>query len=419
MSIAKLKRGLGLIWRRQFLTSFLMGLTAGVPLVILGTLVQAWMTRADVDVKIIGGLAGAALPYSLKFLWAPFLDYYRPFILGRRRFWILLSQLGVFSGLWWLSISDPTDAFSLFYINFFICTCAATQDVVIDAYRREDLEETEFAFGSACYQWGYRLGTTLAGGGALLISPYVAWPWLFRLVSFLMLLGPLTLLFSPEPKVDAPAQRVHFSEVVIGPLREFFGRAHPWVILLFIFFYKFGDQFASSLQTKFLLSITYTEQEIGAIAKLAGLGATMAGVGLGALCTMRYGLRFALYFLGAMQMISTFGFTLLYFLPHSLWSLGSVIAYENISAGAGSAAFVAFMTSMTNRQFSATQYALLSALMSLPRTLLSMPAGLVMASLGWPWFYALGGFLALPGFYFIYMLSDFGLLELKSPVRKD
>jgi PAT family beta-lactamase induction signal transducer AmpG len=219
-----------------------------------------------------------------------------------------------------------------------------------------------------------------------------------------MLLGPLTLAFSPEP--EAPRYRpASLAETVWRPLAMFFSRPAAVHLLLFIFFYKFGDQLAGSLTTVYYLTLGYERKVIGAVSKTLGFFATLGGVALGGGGAARLGLKTSLWIFGFLQMVSTLGFVLLYYLPVHPASLGLVVFQENLAAGAGTSAFVAFMTGQTDRGFSASQYALLSSLMALPRTLLSAPAGWLVSALGWPGFYVLSTALALPGFAFLYLLS--------------
>jgi PAT family beta-lactamase induction signal transducer AmpG len=221
-------------------TSLLMGLSAGVPFVVVVTLLQAWLKDGRVDLATIGLLTLVGLPYSLKFLWAPVLDWVAPF--GRRRhFWLLLSQIWVAAALVGLSSTAPSDVARVVLLAFMVSLGSATQDIAIDAYRREDLLDSELAAGSAAYLWGYRLGMVAVSGGGLVLADHLGWTAVFRLTAVLMAVGPLTLAFSPEPPVPEGAPRT-FGASVAGPLRDFFGKSHPWLLLGFIFFYKFGEQ---------------------------------------------------------------------------------------------------------------------------------------------------------------------------------
>jgi PAT family beta-lactamase induction signal transducer AmpG len=394
--------------RRSLATAFLMGFTSGVPLLVASTLVQAWWLEAGQDLKTIGLLALTGLPYTFKWAWSFWLDTLDPPLFsawGRRRGWLLLSQAALFAGLWLLSFLDPgLDAGPVAGLCLFLAFASATQDMVVDAYRREDLAEADLAPGSASYIWGYRLGMLAVGGGGLVAAEFWGLALVFRLTALLLLLGPLTLAFSPEPESPRlPAAGL--AATVWRPLAQFFRRPAALSILLFIFFYKFGDQLAGSLTTAYYLTLGYEKMVIGTVSKVMGTLATLAGVALGGWGAARLGLKTSLWIFGFLQMVSTLGFVLLYFLPVHPASLGLVVGQENMAAGAGTSAFAAFMAGQTERGFSASQYALLSSLMALPRTILAAPAGWLVETLGWPGFYVLGTALALPGFFFLYRLT--------------
>ena len=394
--------------RRSLATSFLMGFTAGVPLLVGASLVQAWLTESGADLKVIGALGLTALPYALKFTWAFWLDAFDPpFLaaLGRRRGWLLLSQAALFAGLWLLSFLDPRDLSAVAGLSLFLAFASATQDAVVDAYRREDLAEADLAPGAAAYIWGYRLGMLAVGGGGLMAAEAWGLPLVFRLTALLMLIGPLTLTFSPEPDLPRPPRPAGPLETVWRPLASFFQRPAAVHILLFIFFYKFGDQLAGTLTTAYYLKLGYAKATIGAVSKGLGVLATLAGVALGGWGARALGLKTSLWLFGFLQMASTLGFVLLYYLPVHPAALGAVVGQENLAAGAGTSAFAAFMAVQTDRGFSASQYALLTSLMALPRTLFSAPAGWLAETLGWPGFYGLSTALALPGFVLLFHLS--------------
>ncbi|MGL4209150.1 MAG: AmpG family muropeptide MFS transporter [Candidatus Adiutrix sp.] len=395
-------------FQRNLLTAFCMGFTSGVPLLIGLSLLQAWLTDSNIDIRAIGLMALISIPYSLKVLWAPWLDFYDPPIfgfLGRRRGWILLSQLCLMAFLWVMSFVDPTNLWAVGVAAFAICLASATQDVVVDAYRRDDLADSDLGPGSAYYQWGYRLGMLAVGSGGLIAADHLGWPWVFRAASFLLLIGPLTLMFSPEPQVVRPPSPTKFINIIKDPLYDFFRRPGFWAILAFIFFYKFGDQLATSLSTNYFLTLGYTKTDIGVIGKIFGTGATLTGVMLGGWGVAKMGMARSLWLFGFMQMVTTLGFVLLYYLPVAKLSLALIVCQENLASGAGTSAFVAFMASQTNRSFSATQYALLSSMMAIPRTVLSAPAGYLVAALNWPSFFLLSTALAIPGFVFLYYLG--------------
>ena len=423
MSIEKqaLKQRWQATLKRRFITSFCMGFTSGAPLLVTLTLIQAWLTEAKIDLGSIGAMALVGLPYSLKFLWSPWLDYYDvPLLgrLGRRRGWLLTSHIGLIGGLFLMSLIKPNDLSLVAVLSLFIAFCSATQDTVVDAYRRDDLPDEELGVGSACYIWGYRLGMLVISGGGLIAADYLGWPLTFRLAALVMLAGPLTLMFSPEPDVERPKAIGYPAFAIVEPLRDFFlCRQAPFLILLFIFFYKFGDQLAASLGTSYYLNLGYSKTTIGGLVKLFGTSSTLVGVMLGGWAVIALGLRRSLWIFGLLQMVSTLGFALLYYLPVHPAALAIVVSQENLAGGAGSSAFVAFMAGQTNRSFSATQYALLSALMALPRTVLSAPAGHLVKAMNWPSFFILSTLLAIPAFFILHHLTRRGVFAFEDARR--
>jgi PAT family beta-lactamase induction signal transducer AmpG len=382
-------------------------------LAVVLTLLQAWLSDGGVSLAMIGLLSMTGLPYSLKFLWSPWLDYLAPF--GRRRHsWLALSQTALFASLWALSWANPQDFRVVLLLALAVSVASATQDIAVDAYRREDLADDEVTVGSAMYIWGYRLGMTAISGGLLALAEPLGWSNVFKLAAFLILLGPITLTFSPEPKV-APQKPATLAESVARPLADFFSRKSPWLILGFVFFYRFGEQFVSSINTAFFLSVGYTKLEIGLVVKAFGLASTLGGVSLAGYLMRRWGLVSCLWLFGWLQIFNCACLTALWALPPQVDYLAVLISLDHLSVGGGSAVFVAYLTSQTSLSHSATQYALLSSLMALPRSLLSTPSGFLAESLGWPIFYGLGALFALPGLYLLKLLIAKGRAPLLTP----
>ncbi|MDR0548596.1 MAG: MFS transporter [Deltaproteobacteria bacterium] len=392
---------------RPFVTCFLLGFVSGAPLAVVVTLLQAWLKDGGVSLTSIGLLTIAGLPYSLKFLWSPWLDYLAPF--GRRRHgWLAISQVALFGLMWALSYANPQDLPLVTLLALAISFASATQDVAVDAYRREDLADEEIAVGSAMYIWGYRLGMTAISGVLLALAEPLGWSLTFKLAAFLLILGPLTLTFSPEPKVS-PTRPTSLAESVVKPLREFFSRSRPFLLLGFVFFYRFGEQFISSINTAFFLSVGYTKLEIGLVVKAFGLVSTLGGVSLAGYLMRRWGLINCLWLFGWLQIFNCACLTALWLLPPKVDHLAILISLDHLSVGGGSAVFVAFLTSQTHLSHSATQYALLTSLMALPRSLLAAPSGFLAEVFGWPIFYLLGAIFTLPGLYLLKLLIEKGL----------
>ena len=381
---------------RMFI-ALLMGFSSGLPLLLTGSVLQAWLKDGGIDLTRIGLFALVGLPYTLKFLWSPLFDRYA-LPLGRRRGWMALMQLSVAGTLLLLSMTQ-TAADHLWLVmlaGLLVTFFAASQDIVIDAYRRESMAESELGLGSALYVNGYRIGMLLAGGGGLILADWMSFEAMYRLMAVFMAACVAVTLLAPEPPLPEGRPR-NLREAVVLPFRDYFSRDGAWLILAFILLYKLGDTMASAMTTPFYLDLGYSKTEIGAVVKLFGFWATLAGGTLGGLWMLRAGMHRALWLFGFGQMISTFGFVVLAQLPPSEVALAAVVAIENLTAGMGTAAFVGFMAALTDRRFTATQYALLSSLMGVPRVLLSAPTGWLAQTLGWSGFFLLCVLIAIPG----------------------
>jgi len=379
------------------LVALLMGFSSGLPLLLTGSVLQAWLKDGGVDLKRIGFFALIGLPYTLKFLWAPLFDRY-VLPLGRRRGWLLLMQLAVAAALLVLAAAQPSpdQLWLIAGAGFLVALFSASQDIVVDAYRRESLAEAELGLGSALYVNGYRVGMLLAGGGGLILADWLSFPSMYRIMALAVAACVLVTLLAPEPVAPEGRPRT-LRDAVVLPFLDYFRRDGAWLILAFILLYKVGDTMASAMTTPFYLELGYSKTEIGAVVKLFGFWATIAGGTLGGIWILRIGMLCALWWFGIGQMLSTLGFVVLSQLPPTELALAVVVAVENFTAGLGTAAFVGFMAALTDRRFTATQYALLSSLMGVPRVLLSAPTGWLAESLGWPGFFLLCALIALPG----------------------
>jgi len=399
------------IFSARMLITLLMGFSSGLPLLLTMSVLQAWMKLEGVDLSTIGLFALVGLPYTLKFLWAPLLDRYTPSLLGRRRGWLLLAQVGLMLSIVLLAFTSPGEnplsvALAALLLTFF----SASQDIVIDAYRREALLDEELGFGSSLYVNGYRVGMLLASGGGLILADFISFTQVYLVMALFMLIGIGTTLFAPEPEV-AEGQPQSLREAVIDPFVEYFRRKDALLILLFILLYKVGDTMASHMSIPFYLDIGFSTSEIGSVVKLFGFWATIIGGFLGGLMIIRIGIYKALWFFGILQGLSTAGFALLAMVGYSLAGLTGVIAFENLTAGMGTAAYVAFMASLTNKRFTATQYALLSSFMGIPRVLVAAPTGFMAEAMGWVDFFVFCSLIAIPGLVLLWWLRGRGLME--------
>jgi PAT family beta-lactamase induction signal transducer AmpG len=385
------------IFSARMLVALIMGFASGLPLLLTITLLQAWMKEEGVDLTIIGMMALVGLPYTVKFFWAPVLDRFTPPFLGRRRGWLLIAQVALIFSIVGLGNTDPVNnpwmvAFAAFLVTFF----SASQDTVIDAYRREDLSDEELGLGSSLYVNGYRVGMLLASGGGLILADHMSYSCVYTIMAACMLPGVLTTLLAREPEINDRTPK-SMQEAVIYPLVDYFSRNAALWILAFILLYKIGDSMASAMTIPFYLDIGFSKTEIGAVVKLFGFWATIGGSLVGGIMMLRLGINRSLWIFGFLQAISTAGFALLARIGHSIPTLSGVIAFENLSSGMGTAAFVAFMASITNKRFTATQYALLTSLMGVPRVMASAPTGFLAKHLGWENFFIACALMAIPG----------------------
>lgn len=387
------------------LVAFLMGFSCGLPLLLTISVLQAWMKDEGVDLTVIGLMALVGLPYTLKFIWAPFLDRFIPPFLGRRKGWLLLAQLALTASIIALGLSDPHDmpwllTFTALLVTFF----SASQDIVVDAYRREDFSDAELGLGSSLYINGYRVGMLLASGGGLILADYLSFALVYQIMAICMLPGIVTTLLCAEPVTLTPPP-ASMKEAVLSPLIEYFSRPEAWWILAFILMYKIGDTMAAAMTMPFYLDLHFTKTQIGAIVKLFGFWATIAGSLIGGLMMLRLGINRSLWIFGFLQALSTAGFALLAQVGHSLPMLSAVITFENLSGGMGTSAYAAFMASMTDKRFTATQYALLSSLMGIPRVMASAPTGFLAKHMGWGSFFIACTFIALPGMLLLFKFA--------------
>jgi PAT family beta-lactamase induction signal transducer AmpG len=393
------------IFSARMLVAFVMGFACGLPLLLTLSLLQAWMKEEGVDLSVIGLMALVGLPYTLKFMWAPFFDRFTLSFLGRRRGWLLVSQLALVLSIISLGFSDPVNqpwllAAAALLVTFF----SASQDIVVDAYRREDLADNELGLGSSLYINGYRIGMLLASGGGLIMADYMSFTKVYLIMAGCMLPGIICTLRAREPEQPEGTPQT-LKAAVIEPLNEYFNRPEAFWILAFILCYKIGDTMATAMTTPFYLDIGFTKTEIGAVVKLFGFWATIGGSLLGGVLMLRLGIHCSLWIFGILQALSTAGFAVLAHLGHSLTGLSAVIAFENFSSGMGTAAYAAFMASITNKKFTATQYALLSSLMGVPRVLASAPTGFLAKALGWETFFITCALIAIPGLVLLHKFA--------------
>ncbi|MDL2270121.1 AmpG family muropeptide MFS transporter [Desulfosarcina sp. OttesenSCG-928-A07] len=389
-----------MVLNRRMLVALVMGFSCGLPLSMTLSVLQAWMTDAGVDLSTIGLFSLVGLPYTVKFIWAPVFDRFTLPFLGRRRGWLLVAQLCLIGSILWLGFSNPlTHPRLLALAALAVAFCSASQDVVVDAYRREDLSDKELGMGASLYIYGYRTGMLLTSGGGLMLADHMSFSMVYALMAMGLIPGVITTFLTPEPKVHTPPTTLR--KAVVEPLTAYFRRPRAVWILAFILLYKIGDTMAGAMTLPFYLDMGFSKTQIGAVVKFFGFWAIMAGAFCGGLILLHVNIRRSLWGFGILQALSTAGFALLAVIGPSMAALSAVIAFENFTAGMGTAAYTAYMASITDKRFTATQYALLSSLMGIPRVVAAAPTGYLVTHLEWIGFFVLCTLIALPGLLLI------------------
>ena len=396
---------------KALLVCVFLGFSSGLPLFILYNLLSAWLKSEGVDLKAIGLFALVGMPYTWKFLWAPAMDRYRLPFLGRRRGWMVLTQIAVMLAVILMGQFNPsTDIWMVVFLASVVAFFSASQDIVVDAHRREWLREEQMGSGTALFVNAYKLSTLVPGSLSLILSDLISWDWVFFITGLFMLPGILTTLFVSEPKMYGPPPQT-MREAVIEPFNEFIQRSGwkqaAWV-LLFIFLYKLGDSMASALATPFYIELGFTRTEIGLVAKNAGLWASILGGILGAYWMLKTGVNKGLWIFGVLQAISTLWFAYLAQSGADLLLLSWVIGFEAITAGLGTAAFTAYLALETNPRFTATQFALFTSLSAVPRTFINALTGFIVEYTGWTNFFIICFFLAMPGLMLLPKIAPWG-----------
>ena len=392
------------ILNRRMLICIFTGFASGMPLYVLISLVPAWLRTEGVGLKEIGLYSLIGLTYVWKFLWSPLLDryslpllFYRP---GLRRSWMLSTQLLLLITIAMLGFLDPL--IHLWYIAWLclgIAFLSATQDIVLDAYRRQILPDQELGLGNSIHVNAYRVAGLVPGSLSLILSDFLPWNIVFVVTSAFVLVGIILTLSVSEPTSNHN-QPATLRAAIIDPFDDFLSRQgvkQAFLILIFMLLYKLGDSMATALATPFYLDMGYSKTEIGFVAKNAALWPMIIGGISGGILMLKIGINRALWLFGFVQIVSILGFALLARIGEGLWLLGLVIGFEYLGVGLGTAAFVAFIARTTNPAFAATQFALFTALTAVPRTISSATTGIIVESIGWENFFYLCTLIAVPG----------------------
>lgn len=383
-----------------------MGFFSGLPLLLVGSTLKAWLTESSIDLKVIGFFSLVQIPYSFKFLWSPFMDHFKIFSFGRRRSWLILTQICLALSLLALSFTHPSENIQLVgAFAILIAFFSASQDIVVDAYRREILSNEEQGLGSSLYVNFYRIALLFSGGFALYLADHVSWSQVYQIMASTMLVGVMLTWFSPEPAEAHQAKNIWGA--FIEPLSEFFSRKNALLILAFIVFYKVGESMASDMTTPFYLKIGFTKTEIAGVVKLFGFWATILGALTGGVLLIKIRAGRALLFFGCLQSVALLGFAVLAARGPRVDLLAIVITAENFTSGMATSALLAFMANHCDKRFSATQYALLSSLSSVPRVLAGSLTGILAIQFGWQNFFIVCSAITLPGLLMIFVLGRF------------
>jgi MFS transporter, PAT family, beta-lactamase induction signal transducer AmpG len=391
------------ILTRKMLTILFLGLASGIPLGIVLTVLQAWMTKSGIDLKTVGLAVLVQMPYTWKFAWSPLMDRFVPPFLGRRRGWMLISQLLMLVSIVAMGQFDPVgEVGTILALATVISFAGASHDIVIDAYRRDVLDESELGFGSAVavnsYLIGYRYIGVVLG---LFLGDVLPWSQVFTILGAFVLVGVAGTMIAVEPRESIHAPR-SLREAVVNPFLDYLRRPGAIEILLFILLYKLGDNLASALLTPFYIKVGFTLKEISVYYKIISFWGTFTGGLIGGALLTRYSIRKCLMAFGVFQGVTPLAFAILVGTGPNVLALAFVVAVETLSLGMGASALTAFMLRLCNRKFSATQYALLTSFMGVPRTIIPASAGFIVDSMGWVHFYILCVLLAIPGLLLIY-----------------
>ncbi len=398
---------------RRISTIMLLGFSSGLPLALTSGTLQAWMAVAGVDLRTIGIFSLVGMPYTLKFLWSPLMDRFVPPRLGRRRGWIVVTQLCLMLGIAAMGFNSPQHApWLLGALAMTVAFSSASQDIVVDAYRTDVLREKERGVGAAVFVMGYRIAMLVSGAVAMILSDRIGWQNTYLLMAGLMSIGVLIALWGPEPE-DSIVHPKSLQEAVWGPLRDFFSRKGAIAVMFLIMLYKLGDAYAGTMTTAFLIrGLGFTPTDVGTINKGLGLISLIVGALFGGTLMVRLGLFRSLMVFGILQAGSILSFMSLALVGKSYPMMIFAVAFENLCGGMGTAAFVSLLMALCNHRYSATQYALLSSIAALGRIFIAPTSGYIVNYMGWANFFIVAAFTALPGLWMLWWLrGDIAALQ--------
>jgi len=396
------------ILNKRMLICVFTGFTSGLPLYVLIQLIPGWLRVEGVGLAEIGFFALIGFPYTWKFLWSPFMDRFTLPFLGHRRGWMLVTQLALFLSIAAMGFVKPDlSIWTVAYLAAGIAFFSASQDIVLDAYRRELLPDVELGLGNSIHVQAYRLSGLVPGSLALILADHLPWHTVFMVVALFMAVGLILTLVIREAIADPSPPRT-MREAIIEPFKEFVQRKGPGaaaLMLAFLFLYKLGDNMATALQTPFYIDVGFSLSQIGSIAKFASLFSAIIGGLVGGVMMIKLGINRALWIFGVVQIVSILGFALLSVVGANPWMLGVTVSLEYLGVGLGTAAFTAYIAKNTNPVFAATQFALFTALTSVPRTLANAVTGVIVEHTGWTIFFFLCTALAIPGMLLLFKVA--------------
>ncbi len=434
------RESLAVYLQPRVLIVLMLGFSSGLPLALSGSTLLVWMRESGVDLGTIGLFALVGTPYTLKFIWAPLVDalhvplFTRAF--GRRRGWLVFSQLLLIGAILLLALTDPARSPLFVALGaLLVAAMSSTQDIVVDAFRVESLPESEQAAGMASYVAAYRIGMLISTAGVLFlvsafestgIGRHAAWMWGYVAMAALVLIGTITALLATEPEQSVRAEAATRDEdaftrvahAAVGAFSEFLARKYAWVALAFVVLFKFTDAFSGTMTAPFVIDLGFTRNDYAAIVKGVGLIATLVGGFAGGYLARRYSLVASLWIGGVLQALSNLVFAWLAYVGVNQWALAAAISAENFTGAIGTVIFVAYLSALCqNPLHTATQYALLTALAAVGRTYLSSGAGYVAETTGWPLFFMISVLVAVPSLILLAWLQRRGHFEIVGPVK--
>tara|TARA_B100000963_G_scaffold354620_1_gene371456 strand:+ start:1366 stop:2646 length:1281 start_codon:yes stop_codon:yes gene_type:complete len=403
------------IFNRRMLICIFTGFTSGLPLYLLFQLVPGWLRMEGIGLAEIGFFALIQFPFTWKFVWSPIIDRYTLPFLGHRRGWMLVTQVALLLSIGAMGFLKPdVSILSIAFLSVAVAFFSASQDIVLDAFRRELLPDNELGLGNSIHVQAYRFSGLVPGALGFILADYLPWHMVFVVVALFMLIGIIMTLVIDEA-IAEPSPPKTLKDSVIDPFRDFLGRAGlgPAVLVLaFLFLYKLGDNMATALQTPFFIDLGFTGTQIGTISKTAGLIAVILGGILGGLIMVKLEINRALWIFGMVQIISIFGFVILSEVGSNPWMLGTVVFFEYLGVGLGSAALIAFMARTTNPAFAATQLALFTAIVAVPRVFANAVTGIIVEQIGWTDFFLLCIIFAIPGMLLLIKVAPWNETKL-------